>query len=120
MPRTLFLITITFTSLLAYATVYGEEGLANSIVFVQREGEVLQERVGNWFGIIGPAGMPEAVVARLNDEIVKASRDKTVIERLTENGTIIATTTPQEMATIMRDEAANISELIKELGLQVR
>ena len=79
-----------------------------------------QVRVGNWFGIIGPAGMPEAVVARLNDEIVKASRDKTVIERLTENGTIIATTTPQEMATIMRDEAANISELIKELGLQVR
>lgn len=45
-------ITITFTSLLAYATVYGEEGLANSIAFVQREGEVLAERVGTWFGAL--------------------------------------------------------------------
>jgi hypothetical protein len=45
-------ITITFTSLLAYATVYGEEGLANSIDFVRREGEVLTERVGYWFGAL--------------------------------------------------------------------
>jgi hypothetical protein len=43
-------VTITFTSLLAYATVYGEEGLENSIDFVRREGEVLTERVGGWFG----------------------------------------------------------------------
>lgn len=45
-------ITITFTSLLAYATVYGEEGLANSIDFVQRQGEVLSERAGGWFGAL--------------------------------------------------------------------
>ena len=45
-------VTITFTSLLAYATVYGEEGLANSIDFVRREGEVLTERVGGWFGAL--------------------------------------------------------------------
>ncbi|MBB3999620.1 Nramp family divalent metal transporter [Aureimonas pseudogalii] len=45
-------VTITFTSLLAYATVYGEEGLANSVAFVQREGQVLSERVGSWFGIL--------------------------------------------------------------------
>lgn len=45
-------VTITFTSLLAYATVYGREGLANSIDFVRVEGEVLQERVGAWFGYL--------------------------------------------------------------------
>lgn len=45
-------VTITFTSLLAYATVYGEEGLANGIDFVRREGEVMQERVGAWFGVL--------------------------------------------------------------------
>jgi hypothetical protein len=42
-------ITILFTSLLAYATVYGREGLPNSIAFIQTEGEVLGERVGSWF-----------------------------------------------------------------------
>jgi hypothetical protein len=45
-------ITITFTSLLAYATVYGQEGLANGISFVLSEGQVLQERVGAWFGYL--------------------------------------------------------------------
>ncbi|MGE3366244.1 MAG: Nramp family divalent metal transporter [Rhizobiaceae bacterium] len=45
-------VTITFTSLLAYATVYGMDGLANSIEFVRREGEVLQERVGAWFKVL--------------------------------------------------------------------
>ena len=45
-------VTITFTSLLAYATVYGQEGLANSIDFVRREGEVLQAEVGTWFGYL--------------------------------------------------------------------
>lgn len=43
-------VTITFTSLLAYSTVFGQEGLANSIDFVRSEGIVLQERVGAWFG----------------------------------------------------------------------
>ena len=42
-------LTILFTSLLAYSTVYGREGLANNIGFIQTEGEVLGERVGSWF-----------------------------------------------------------------------
>ncbi|WAJ27018.1 Nramp family divalent metal transporter [Antarcticirhabdus aurantiaca] len=45
-------ITITFTSLLAYSTVFGEEGLANSVAFVEREGQVLAERAGGWFGVL--------------------------------------------------------------------
>ena len=42
-------LTILFTSLLAYSTVYGREGLENNIGFIQTEGEVLGERVGSWF-----------------------------------------------------------------------
>ena len=43
------LFTIVFTSLLAYSTVYGREGLSNNIAFIKTEGEVLAERVGPWF-----------------------------------------------------------------------
>ncbi len=43
-----------------------------------------------------------------------------MIKRLTESGTLIATTTPQEMAAMMRDEAKNMGELVKALGLQVK
>ncbi len=42
-------LTILFTSLLAYSTVFGREGLANNIGFIRTEGEVLAERVGSWF-----------------------------------------------------------------------
>jgi Amino acid permease len=42
-------VTILFTSLLAYATVYGREDLANNIGFIKTEGEVLGELVGGWF-----------------------------------------------------------------------
>jgi len=43
-------LTIMFTSLLAYGTVFGEEGLASDISFLQAEGDVLNDRVGGWFG----------------------------------------------------------------------
>ncbi len=42
-------VTILFTSLLAYSTVFGREGLANNIGFLETEGQVLGERVGSWF-----------------------------------------------------------------------
>lgn len=42
-------VTILFTSLLAFATVYGLPDLPNNINFIRIEGEVLGERVGSWF-----------------------------------------------------------------------
>ncbi len=42
-------ITILFTSLLAYSTVFGRDDVANDIGFIRTEGEVLGERVGDWF-----------------------------------------------------------------------
>jgi hypothetical protein len=45
-------VTILFTSLLAYSTVYGRPGLENNIGFLQTEGEVLKSTVGPWFGTL--------------------------------------------------------------------
>lgn len=43
-------ITITFTSLLAYSTVFGQEGLTDDISFLQAEGNRLNELAGSWMG----------------------------------------------------------------------
>ena len=56
---------------------------------------------------------------RLNAEVRKAARDDTVIKKLTDNGTLIATSSSQEMAVLMRNEAKEMAVLIKELGLHV-
>jgi hypothetical protein len=45
-------VTIALMSMLAYSTVFGKSGLENSIGFLQVEGQVLQEVVGTWFGVL--------------------------------------------------------------------
>ena len=43
-----------------------------------------------------------------------------MIKRMADSGTLIATTSPQEMGAMMRDEAKNMAELVQALGLQVK
>lgn len=43
-------VTIVFTSLLAYALLYGRAGLPSDISFLAIEGELLSAHVGSWFG----------------------------------------------------------------------
>ncbi|GAA2414671.1 Nramp family divalent metal transporter [Nonomuraea africana] len=45
-------VTIALMSMLAYSTVFGQQGLANSIAFLRVEGEALRDTVGPWFGVL--------------------------------------------------------------------
>ncbi len=62
------------------------------------------EKVASWFALAAPVGTPPAVVARLREEFVKASRDPDLQRRLAENGTPIATSTSEEMGRLMAEE----------------
>ena len=83
-------LTILFTSLLAYATVFGREGLASDISFLQVEGEVLNATVGGWFGtffwIIGAFSLFAAALgivdytSRLGADVLKTAYLKTANE----------------------------------------
>ena len=44
------IVTIVFTSVLAWSTLHGRPDLPNSIDFLRIEGDVLAERGGLWFG----------------------------------------------------------------------
>jgi hypothetical protein len=76
-------VTILFTSLLAYSTVFGREGLENGIGFLEIEGQVLAERVGSWFQylfwIIGAFSLFAAALgivdytSRLAADVIKTS-----------------------------------------------
>jgi tripartite-type tricarboxylate transporter receptor subunit TctC len=57
-------------------------------------------------------------VQKLNAEFVKASRDGELVKRLAENGTLIATSTPEEMRGLMIDEVATMDTLVKTLNLR--
>ncbi|MHB9756932.1 Nramp family divalent metal transporter [Streptomyces sp. BYX5S] len=44
-------VTIVMSSLLAHSTLHGTGGLENNVAFIEKEGQVLQDRVGDWFGV---------------------------------------------------------------------
>lgn len=83
-------VTILFTSLLAYSTVYGRPDLANNINFIKTEGEVLGERVGGWFTylfwFIGAFSLLAAAMgivdytSRLAADVIKTSYARSVNE----------------------------------------
>jgi tripartite-type tricarboxylate transporter receptor subunit TctC len=79
-----------------------------------------QYHVGDWFGLVAPAETPKPIVAKLNQEFVKAAQTPELMQRLVANGNVIATTTPEEMAMIVADEVRNMEELIKALGLAAK
>jgi len=77
------------------------------------------QRVADWAGILAPAGTPAAIVERLNREFVTAARTAELIAKLTENGNIVASSTPQEMSSLVADEVRDMEQLIKTLGLKL-
>jgi tripartite-type tricarboxylate transporter receptor subunit TctC len=77
-----------------------------------------KEKVANWFGVAAPAGTPPAMVARLREEFVRGSRDPELEKRLAENGTLIATSTSEEMRAMMVEEVASMETLVKTLNLR--
>jgi tripartite-type tricarboxylate transporter receptor subunit TctC len=77
-----------------------------------------QEKVASWFAVAAPAKTPPAVINKLNAEFIKASRDPDLVKRLRDNGTPIATSTPEEMAKLMAQEWDHTVKLVKELDLK--
>ena len=77
-----------------------------------------KETVARWFAVAAPAGTPPAIVARLNEEFIKASRNPELVKRLADNGTPIHTSTPEEMARLLATENERTKELVEALSLK--
>jgi tripartite-type tricarboxylate transporter receptor subunit TctC len=77
-----------------------------------------KEKVASWFALAGPAGMPPALVNRIRDLFIQASKDPVLQKRLAENGTPIASSTPQEMGKAMVEEWDTMQKLVQTLKLR--
>jgi tripartite-type tricarboxylate transporter receptor subunit TctC len=73
--------------------------------------------VTTWGGIIGPAGMPRQIVARLSEEVQKAAKSPTVNERYSALGSDPIGTTPEQFTAFIRKEYLKWAEVIKRAGL---
>ncbi len=72
-----------------------------------------------WWGLIAPAGLPKAIVDRLNPIMNKALQSPETSQRFYLNGLEIATSTPKGYSDIIRDDLQSWRKLIKEAKISV-
>jgi tripartite-type tricarboxylate transporter receptor subunit TctC len=75
--------------------------------------------VSEWHGVVVPAGTAPAIVARLNQDIVKVLTRPDVIERVTAAGAQPVGSTPDEQAAFVKREFARWSKVIKAVGIKL-
>lgn len=71
-----------------------------------------------WYGLIGPAGIPEAIVKRLTDEAAKAVRSKEVQEKFAADSAIGVGDTPAEFAAFIKQEQTRWERVVKAAGIK--
>ncbi|HYK15742.1 MAG TPA: tripartite tricarboxylate transporter substrate binding protein [Burkholderiales bacterium] len=71
-----------------------------------------------WNGVLAPAGLPDAIVARLNTDIGTVANSADMKDRMRAQAAEIGTTTPEEFAAMLRNDYAKWSKVIKQAGLR--
>lgn len=72
----------------------------------------------SWWGVLGPAGMPQPIVTRLNTELVRILKTEDVKKRFAVLGVDAASSTPEEFASLIHSEIAKYAKLLKDVGIQ--
>jgi tripartite-type tricarboxylate transporter receptor subunit TctC len=75
--------------------------------------------VTTWYGLVAPAGVPDAIINKLSAEVATILARPEVRDRLIAAGTEPQSMTPQEFAGFIADEQAKWKKLIADVGLNV-
>ena len=74
--------------------------------------------VAGWYGIIGPGGMPQTVVARLNREINAILNVPEMRDQLSRQGADPRTGTPEEFAAAMANDTKKWQKVVAAAGIK--
>jgi len=75
--------------------------------------------VESWYGLMAPAGTPDAVIARLHEETLAALALPEVKDFFAKQGADVVTSTPAEFAAMVKTERARWAEVIRTSGAKV-
>ncbi len=71
-----------------------------------------------WWGVLGPAGLPKDIVAKLHDGFVSALRTRAVSERFAQLGASPLGNSPKEFDQLIRAETAKWAPILKAAGVK--
>lgn len=75
--------------------------------------------ISQWFGIFGPAGLPNDITDLLNREINAILKSPDVVEKIKAQGGEIIGGTPQEFAAFLKTDTQRWAKLIKEANVKL-
>jgi tripartite-type tricarboxylate transporter receptor subunit TctC len=71
-----------------------------------------------WFGLAGPAGLPEAVVSTLHDRVVAVLHSDAMLEKLRQQAWNVTTSTPQQFRELIATDVVRLGKVLKDAGIQ--
>jgi tripartite-type tricarboxylate transporter receptor subunit TctC len=84
-----------------------------------REAGVDDFEVSVWFGILAPAGTPQAIINRLNLELARALAAPDLRERFANAGIEPLTSTPEQFASFIKSETVRYARVIKAANIRI-
>lgn len=76
------------------------------------------QKPATWFGFLGPAGLPQPILARLNGEIVKAIGAPDARAKLEAMGLNVIANTPEQFSALIRSGIEQYGRIVKSAGIQ--
>jgi tripartite-type tricarboxylate transporter receptor subunit TctC len=72
--------------------------------------------LANWYALLGPRGLPQPVVARLNAAMAEALRDPEIAASLGRHGLEVMPSTPAELARHIREQTEKWAPVVRASG----
>jgi tripartite-type tricarboxylate transporter receptor subunit TctC len=73
----------------------------------------------NWFALMAPAGTPREIVQLLNTHLVKIAAMPDMRDKLALQGMILESSTPEQLATLIKDDLARWAKVAKQAGVRL-
>ncbi len=73
----------------------------------------------SWYGIVTPAGTPQPVIQKLNEEINRYTQLKETAERMARDGSEVGNMTPTQFAKMIADEAEMWRQVLTPLNIKL-
>ena len=74
--------------------------------------------VNQWYGIIGPKGLPTPIVTRLNGEMAKVLKTKEAADQLRNEGLVPASGTPEQFRALIGKDIQLWRKVVTDIGLK--
>ena len=72
-----------------------------------------------WYGVLGPARLPEPIVSKVNSEIAQALKQPDLHQRFVAQGIDLQSSTPGEFAALIKSEIVKWRKVVRDAGAKV-